>query len=1116
MHEYLVENFNINDLTNSFLLRHSRSVPDTERRGYFDLQPQNIDIDRVNFLIADGFSDFYEVHITQNTDALHITCTCKANSGKLCVHQAQALYNIMNNREIRSFFDIGLRHKRIREIAKDYGLENEQNPDTHFYLSYQNRIANILPVNPEIIAINPDTLRFLEKSILPTDHAQEDIAIADNENAAIIVMGRNKFYDQIFLELYRPARSKDGKIKNPFEQINVLDQVQNQKSADAIQFYSAFLRLQNQIKDKNILQEIQALKTILKYTNLPEVYAHDSSISENINAGSLNPVNLQLLPATLRLNINKKNSFFELTGWLEVENKRYQLDQLSIRFDYFVQIGKSWILIENPDFLRVIHFFVKQSQKIIIHESKFEVFRTSILARLEDSIHVTYSFLKPATKTQLADNGFDLPLSKILYLSDFGNYVELTPVMRYGNAEVPVFSKKQIYSIDVHGNPFMVKRDEEAELKFISLVVRAHEDFAEQGEMESLHIHRKTLLNPDWFPDVFETWRQEGISIYGFSKLRNNRLNQYKASVSVTVNSGLKWFEAAINLSFGKQEVTLKNLRKAVKNRANYVELGDGTQGILPSEWFNRLAKYFEAGDIKENSIHIPSINYHLLEDTFEESYFSEEAREQLKLMKEKFQAFENITESEVPTELKTELREYQKQGLNWLNFLDQFEFGGCLADDMGLGKTVQVIAFILSQRKKQRRNTNLIVAPTSLVFNWQNEINRFAPDIKILTVHGNSRIQDPMDMARYEVILTTYGTLLSDVHILRKFTFNYIVLDESQLIKNPDSLRYRAACMLSSRNKIVMTGTPLENNTMDIFGQLSFACPGLLGSKSQFLNHFLTPIDRFKDMDVADQLRKKIHPFILRRTKKQVAKELPEKTEMILYCEMGEEQRKIYKAYEKEFYNYINSRDEGDIARNQLHVLQGLTKLRQICNSPQLLGDEEDYGTSSSKIEVLMEQIEGKSGEHKILVFSQFVTMLDLIKIELEKRNIGYEYLTGQTRAREAVVNNFQENPDIRVFLISLKAGGTGLNLTQADYVYIVDPWWNPSVENQAIDRSYRIGQKKNVIAVRLVCPGTVEEKILQLQEFKKDLAEDLIKTDQDIVKSFNKKDLLLWMEAE
>ncbi len=433
----------------------------------------------------------------------------------------------------------------------------------------------------------------------------------------------------------------------------------------------------------------------------------------------------------------------------------------------------------------------------------------------------------------------------------------------------------------------------------------------------------------------------------------------------------------------------------------------------------------------------------------------------------------------------------------------------------MGLGKTLQIIAFILSQREKRGHTTNLVVVPTSLLFNWQDEIRKFAPSIKVLQHHGSDRSKTTAHMVDYDVVITSYGILLSDIQFLKTFYFNYIFLDESQTIKNPDSERYKAARLLQSRNRIVLTGTPIENNTFDLYSQLSFACPGLLGSKSYFKDIYAIPIDKFEYSKRAGELQQKIKPFILRRTKKQVAKELPEKTETVIYCEMNAEQRRIYDAYEKELREFIAANDEDELNKNSMHVLTGLTRLRQICNSPVLL--KEGYsGEHSVKIEILMEQITGKSQDHKILVFSQFVGMLDLLKSELEKREIPFEYLTGQTRDRGEKVNNFQNNENIRVFLISLKAGGIGLNLTQADYIYLIDPWWNPAVENQAIDRSYRIGQTKNVIAVRMICSNTVEEKILTLQKRKKHLAQQLLKADGSNFQGFSKQELMNILDSE
>ena len=428
----------------------------------------------------------------------------------------------------------------------------------------------------------------------------------------------------------------------------------------------------------------------------------------------------------------------------------------------------------------------------------------------------------------------------------------------------------------------------------------------------------------------------------------------------------------------------------------------------------------------------------------------------------------------------------------------------------MGLGKTVQIIAFILTLRQKARQRPHLLVVPTSLIHNWKAEVERFAPSLKLHILHGASRTKSTQAFDDFDIILTTYGTLVSDIARLRKYLFEYVFLDESQNIKNIASQRYKAARLLQSRNRIVLTGTPLENNTFDLYAQFSFACPGLLGTRQYFRNTFAIAIDRFQQKESALALQRRIAPFILRRTKKEVAQELPEKTEVVLYCDMGEEQRRVYDTYEQKFRDYISGIGEDEIKKNTMNVLRGITRLRQICNSPRLLGEDRLMSEASVKIELLMQQLRSIAPDHKVLVFSQFVSMLDLIRPELDREGWKHVSLTGSTRNREEVVQAFQHDDAIRVFLVSLKAGGTGLNLTAADYVFLVDPWWNVSAENQAIDRAHRIGQPKQVIAVRLICPDTVEEKIQQMQQNKARLASDLIQTGDDFFHSLTKAEWL------
>jgi hypothetical protein len=1111
LHNFIFLDFNVSDLSVTHILNSAAELPGTEKRGFFEIQPQEIDLDYAAFRLPAMSNETVKVVVRQNEHSVNLYCECTRPKRKLCEHQAQVLYNLMNRKDLRAFFDKNVRFDKLRRFARDYGMEHEADPDRYFQIAFVGRELQISPKMKELIPINAESVTSMQEQLVTKPAlALPGVNPAAANTKTFVVIGINKYYDNFFMEMHQAAVTRDGKLKNPFEVASPLDQIWKTQDPQIIKFYTAITAFQNNYRKKNTENDLAGLKSIVENPLKIDFYYHNASVSENVNAASVLPVKLAATQADLQLTIDKKDPFYQVSGELVLNGVHLDLEKVQLRYDYFVFYKDSLHLIESEDILRALQFFKQHNQRIYIHESKFEEFRENLLSRLGNRIRTSYSFVKPATAAQREEQGFDQGIEKIVYLEDSGNYVLITPVVKYGKVEVPLFSRNDIYSVDNHGNPFMVKRDDEAELRFAGAIMRQHPDFEYQLGNDFFYLHRGEFLSERWFPDAFEEWKNQGILILGFNKLSQNRLNQNKASISVSVESGINWFNTTANVNFGKQKVTLKHLHKAAKNRSKYVELGDGTIGMLPDEWVEKFAKFFEAGHIDGEIIRTPQINFASVAEMYETEMLGQEAREKIAFYQSRFDDFETIRPIPVPRTLKAKLRDYQKQGLNWLNFLDDFNFGGCLADDMGLGKTLQVIAFILSQRKKQKQNTNLVIVPTSLIFNWEAEVAKFAPSLKMLTIYGADRVKEITDFDRYEIILTSYGTLLSDVNFLKKYHFNYIILDESQAIKNPESQRYKAARLLQSRNKLVMTGTPVENNTFDLYGQLSFACPGLLGNKTQFRNHFSIPVDRFKDSERAAELQKRISPFILRRTKRQVASELPEKTEMVIYCDMGEEQRKVYNAYELEFFTFLNTRNEGDIARNMLHVLQGLTKLRQICNSPALLRDDVYYGNASAKIEALVEQIETKSPQHKILVFSQFVSMLDLIKPELEQRGIGYEYLTGQTRDRGARVENFQNNASVRVFLISLKAGGTGLNLTEADYVYLIDPWWNPAVENQAIDRSYRIGQQKNVIAVRLICPGTIEEKIMELQESKMDLANDLVKTDSDIVKSLTKSDLL------
>ncbi|MCT2563643.1 DEAD/DEAH box helicase [Chryseobacterium herbae] len=1106
MAAYILENTSFTTLSVYDLLKHTSGSAFLEIRDFHGIYPAAIENNHGIFTKRSPLQDFPDVSVSQIGSSIVSTCSCAHPKDKLCEHQTEIIHCILEDKNFRTFFEPYLRKKLFIAKAKSYGLENESDLDIYFELEYADGKIEVKPKIKELLSIDEDV--FKQQLIPQRSSVIEELALQENGKRKILVIGKHRYYSHLNFSLMESETTQTGKIKNPVNPVDAMQLIWKAEEPLHIKFYTAVSAFQNNYNEEYNPAELEALKLIVQNPLGLETYYHDRELSETVSAKSLVPVHLEVLKAELKLNVFKKEPFYEVTGELEFNDISIPFKNVTIRNEYFVYSRNTLSFVDDPDMLRVLKFFKTNNEILLVHASKYEAFMQNVLASIEERIHINYSYIQPATPVQLEEKTHRN--ERIIYLRQQGNYIAITPVMKYGQAEVPVYSRKQLFGTDQNGNVFKINRSDAEEARFTSLIMKQHPDF--EGQMDGydyFYLHKDKFLDEDWFLHAFETWRNEGIILLGFNELKNNKLNSHKAKINIQITSGLDWFNAKLKVSFGQKDAALKQLHRAIRNRSKFVQLDDGTLGLLPEEWIGRMNEFFRIGEIDAEDLKIPKISFTEVSSLFEKEVLSEELQEEIASYSLQFSSVRNIPQVSIPKGLNAVLRDYQHDGLNWLDFLDRFNFGGCLADDMGLGKTLQIIAFILSQREKHGHTTNLVVVPTSLLFNWQEEINKFAPSLKVMTHYGADRLKASEHMSEYEVVLTSYGMLLSDIRFLKNFRFNYVFLDESQTIKNPNSERYKAARLLQSRNRIVLTGTPIENNTFDLYSQLSFACPGLLGSKQYFKDIYAIPIDKFEYGKRAQELQDKIRPFILRRTKKQVAKELPEKTEMVIYCEMDTEQRKIYDAYEKELREFIAANDDDDLNKNSMHVLTGLTRLRQICNSPLLL--KEGYsGEHAVKIEILMEQIQSKSKGHKILVFSQFVEMLDLLKVELERKKIPFEYLTGQTKNRGKAVNNFQENEEIRVFLISLKAGGVGLNLTQADYIYLVDPWWNPAAENQAIDRSYRIGQTKNVIAVRLICSNTVEEKILSLQKKKNELAQNLLQTDGTGIQKFSKHDLL------
>jgi len=581
-----------------------------------------------------------------------------------------------------------------------------------------------------------------------------------------------------------------------------------------------------------------------------------------------------------------------------------------------------------------------------------------------------------------------------------------------------------------------------------------------------------------------------------------------RSKIDLQISENNDWFDIHAVVHFGPYQIPFIDLKNHIINKIREFKLPSGEIAVIPEHWF---AQYSNLLQFTEGTKNLKLKKHHVgLVNDFANS---ELATVSMDRKLQKLSDFEEIEDSDIPKAFNGILRPYQKAGYNWFHFLRKYNFGGCLADDMGLGKTVQTLALLQKIKEENQEEgihtTSLIIMPTSLVYNWLNEAKKFAPKLHIHPHTGSFRNKDVELFSNYDVVITTYGITRVDIELLKTLYFNYIILDESQNIKNPASKSFKAVKALKSKHKLILSGTPVENTVNDLWTQMSFINPGLLGSQHFFYTDFVVPIEKKKDEEKAAKLQALIKPFVLRRTKAQVATELPAKTENLFYCQMSEDQKEYYEKIKSEYRNaLLDKLDDGSFKRSQIQVLQGLTKLRQIANHPLMI--DEGYEGDSGKFENVIHTLENVlSRGHKVLVFSQFVRQLDIYRRYFNDQNIPFAYLDGSTSKRGEVVKEFQANKDIKLFLISIKAGGVGLNLTEADYVFILDPWWNPAVEQQAIDRTHRIGQNKNVFIYKFITKDTVEEKILALQNRKRKVAESLITTEESFVKSLTAKDI-------
>ena len=586
-------------------------------------------------------------------------------------------------------------------------------------------------------------------------------------------------------------------------------------------------------------------------------------------------------------------------------------------------------------------------------------------------------------------------------------------------------------------------------------------------------------------------------SIIGTDKLRKYNIKAVKPKIKGNFKYNIDYFEGEVDVEIEGEKFSIHQLLNNYK-RDEYIVLSDGTNALINKDYIEKLQRIFK--DEEENKVKISFFDMPLIEDIIDNQSFEEIFGG----TKDFFEGINSINEEEVKfPKLNATLRDYQKYGYRWLKYVTDNSLGACLADDMGLGKTLQAIALLAKIHEKKRRRS-LVIMPKSLIYNWENEIARFTPQLKIGVYYGINR--DFKSLEDVQVILTTYGTVRNDIENLMKHKFEIIVLDESQNIKNINSQTTKAVLLLNAKKRIALSGTPIENNLLELYSLFRFLNPSMFGTVQMFTNNYIVPIQKYSDTSTIKELRKKIYPFLLRRVKKEVLKDLPDKIEKLIYVDMNDEHRKYYEERREYFYSMLEKNNTANGEVDKFFVLQAINELRHIVSSPEI----DNRKIISSKKEVLMENIiEAIENGHKVLVFVNYLSSIERICESLKENKIKFLKMTGQTKDRQSLVDKFQNDSRYKAFVMTLKTGGVGLNLVSADTIFIYDPWWNKTIENQAIDRAYRLGQDKTVFAYKMIMKNTIEEKILKLQEMKNKLLDDLISEDNLYTKNLSRTDI-------
>jgi non-specific serine/threonine protein kinase len=934
--------------------------------------------------------------ILQKNEERNFDTSCNCNEGEhpLCKHKTALFLHLLNNWGPHYFDSIRNWDKEKNKLLEGYGYSLDDDLSGKFEFIYKEGKPFLKVIDSSIRRVSAPlskraetsaetAIEEVETKVFSTKNKQITLVFNANEKSfpfvsIDVVQGdydeeENKFIGRMEkLDLSKFINTSDfiEKDKQLIQQARKLQQSEINKYLNRNSPFSGFW--ENIIHDENeeLPQETKMLIAEFIHPKLKRIFSENDEKpvfylppGKRFTTQNLETIDLSKEIPVIEFSVSSSDDEKLMESQVILDQEKIKLSDNQWSSDLMFLQDKTFYLWERSE-----HILLAEKFRHTLHIPNKEwpsLLREMVLPLFND-YKVSFA---PSLIKETKEGEPDISVMLI----EKGDYLMFQPVFTYKGFSVKTSDKETIIMPD-NDKVLLVKRNKEAEQQFISKLGSLHSQFINQSQNKSLVLKGADVLKNNWFFLFVDAMKEMKVPVYGFDALKNFRFNTAKPSTHIHLSSGMDWFDARVELAFGEQHIGIDEIQKALTNKQSFVQLNDGTLGILPDEWIKKYALLFKVGEGKNNQLRLSRFHLSVIDDLYDQRD-EQELSFELDEKYERLRNFKSIPEIPIPVELENRLRPYQLSGFHWLNYLNTVGWGGILADDMGLGKTVQALSMLQHFNEEEGNLRALVVCPTTLIYNWENEINKFTPSLTRRIHHGNARAKRKEDFGNENIIITTYGTLRSDIQMLMKIPFDYVVLDESQAIKNPASKVTKAAGLLKSKNRICMSGTPLQNNTFDIYAQMNFLNPGLLGSVEFFRNEFSTPIDKLGEQEQKDHLKKLLYPFILRRTKEQVAKDLPEKTETILFCEMENAQRNVYDSYRNTYRNKIlGVIDEQGVGRSQLTILQGLMKLRQICDSPAILNEDEKYPNDSIKLEELTREITENIGEHKALIFSQFL----------------------------------------------------------------------------------------------------------------------------------------------